>query len=118
MFIATINEYKGTNAKIDRSGNMPLILNVLGGKCPNKRMISLGWADTQEMNVGSTYLIDPVEIEAHELHGRQFQFNRVGKELDANSIVDFVENHPKQIYNVSEKVKVPSEQEFHKEETK
>lgn len=100
MFIATINEYTGENAKEDRSGNMPLILNVLGGKCPNKRMISLGWADTQGMEVGKTYLIRDEEIASHPEYGRQFTFHKV-QEVSALEIVEFCDKHPVKIYDSS-----------------
>jgi hypothetical protein len=100
MFIATINEFNGKKVTIDRSGNAPLILNVLAGKCPSKRLISQGWADTQGMEVGKTYLIEDVELDAHPEHGRQFQFNKV-QQVSAVDIMEFAAKFPKQIFNVS-----------------
>lgn len=102
MFIATLNEYNGSNAKEDKSGNMPIILNVLSGKCPNKRMISYGWAVTQGMELGKSYLIDPIETEEHAVHGRQFQFNKV-KEVSALEIMENAEKFPAKIYDVTTK---------------
>lgn len=103
MFIATINEYKGKNAKADRSGNMPLILNVLGGKCPNKRLFSQGWADVQGMEVGRTYLINSIETDPHPDFGRQFRFDNV-QEVTALDIAEFCEKYEPVIYQ-ADKVK-------------
>jgi autonomous glycyl radical cofactor GrcA len=114
MFLATVNEFKGEHVTIDRSGNAPLILNVLGGKCPSKRIISQGWADTQGMEVGKSYLIEPVELDPDPTYGRQFQFNKV-QEATLLDIVDFTEKYPKNIYDVSGKV-IVSEKDFKKQQ--
>ena len=110
MFIATINVYKGANASVDKNGNQPLILNVLAGKCPSKRMISQGWANTQGMEIGKTYLIEDIELEVHAVYGRQFQFNKI-QEVSCVDIVEFSAKYPKNIYPVEATVSQVKESE-------
>ena len=101
MFAANLKEFN-RDGITDKNGNLPIILNVLAGKCPSKRMISKGWADAQGMTLGKTYLINPVEVEANE-YGRNFRFDMV-QELGPLDIIKMSKEMPAEVYNVSSKV--------------
>jgi hypothetical protein len=85
MIIASVNTFsKGT---IDKNGKLPVILNVVAGRFPNRNVLSGTVAESTGLEVGKTYLLSVREGEPSDQYGRQFVYNKL-KELDAMEIVD------------------------------
>jgi len=76
-FVASVKMYNGSAekpAKEDKNGEMPVILDVVAGKCPNKRVLSGTVADRAGMESGKAYLMKAEEIEEDPENGRQFRY--------------------------------------------
>ncbi len=85
LFIGKVNQFYG--GEPDVNGKNPVIIDVLAGKCPNKRVLSGTVAESIGLTVGKIYLMNVYEIEEDVTYGRQFRFNSLG-EL---SVLDFLE---------------------------
>lgn len=89
MFVATVVAFQGTTenpASPDKNGKMPVLLDVVAGQCPSKRVISGTVAERNGMKLGSAYLFSAKETESDDTHGRQFNFSAV-KEATLMEIV-------------------------------
>lgn len=89
VFVATIKPFNGSNirpAEEDINGLPPVILDVVAGSCPNKRVLSGTVAKRAGMEENSTYLCKFEEIDATE-YGRQFRFSTIIK-LEASQILE------------------------------
>lgn len=107
VFVATIKPFTGSNirpASEDKNHLFPIILDVVAGTCPNKRVLAGTVAMRAGMHEGKTYLCKFEEIEATE-YGRQFRFSVVVelttleilesiKTLGMPNIVEVVKNEP------------------------
>jgi len=88
LFVASVKSFNGSTerpAESDKNGIMPVILDVVAGSCPNKRVLSGTVAERADLTKGKAYLVKAEEIEADE-YGRQFRFTAV-KELDFSELL-------------------------------
>jgi hypothetical protein len=92
IIVATVNKFN--NGEEDKNGKLPVILNVVAGKCPNRNVLSGTVAENAGFEVGETYLIQCREIEPSEEYGRQFVYNKM-KSLDVVNILDSIKQLPK-----------------------
>lgn len=79
LFVATVKSFNGSNerpAEADEKGHMPIILDIVAGSCPNKRVLAGTVAMRAGMLVGKTYLCKVEEI-ATDKYGRQFRYGTV-----------------------------------------
>jgi hypothetical protein len=86
LIIASINTFNSKEAKADKNGLAPVILNIVAGKCPNRNVISGTIADSMGIEVGHTYLLSVTEGNEDPQYGRQFVYNKL-KEVSAMEIV-------------------------------
>ena len=90
MFLATVAAYTGSieqPASPDKNGKMPVILNVVAGQCPNKRVVAGTVAERNGFITGKAYLFQATEGEPDAEHGRQFNFTAV-KEATLMEVVE------------------------------
>ena len=90
-FIASAKQYNGSKenpATADSNGLMPVLLNVISGTCPTKRILSGTAAKNAGLTVGQTYIISVSEGDVDPEYGRQFDFNAI-KEM---SVMDIIEH--------------------------
>lgn len=77
LVMVSVNSFnQGTE---DKNGKMPVILNVLAGKAPNRIVLSGTVAENAGFAVGNSYLAQCRETEADATYGRQFVWNVVQK---------------------------------------
>ncbi len=98
MCVATVRQFFGSNedpAVADKNGKMPVILNIVAGTAPNKRVLSGTVAERAGMTVGKTYLINCTEGSLQEYEDgegntvttRSFTFDAMS-ELTVREILD------------------------------
>ena len=90
MFIATVAAYTGSieePSSPDKHGKMPVILSVIAGQSPNKRILSGTVAERNGLVVGKAYLVQATEDEPDAVYGRQFNFTAV-KEASLMEVVE------------------------------
>lgn len=83
--LVSVNAYNQGNE--DKNGKMPVFLNVLAGKAPNRVVLSGTVAENAGFEVGNTYLAQCRELEPDEEHGRQFSWNVIEKTEGALNII-------------------------------
>lgn len=89
-FVASVKMYNGSAEKpavVDSGDKMPVILDVVAGKCPNKRVLSGTVADRAGMESGKAYLMKAEEIEEDPENGRQFRYSTI-KELGFSELLE------------------------------
>ena len=89
-FVASVKMYNGSAekpAKEDKNGEMPVILDVVAGKCPNKRVLSGTVAERAGMESGKAYLMKAEEIDEDPENGRQFRYSTI-KELGFSELLE------------------------------
>lgn len=86
LFIASVVTPNGEQFRSDKNGNFPVLLNVLSGKCPNKRVIAGTMAINMDIQPGQTYLFNWTEGIIDPDYGRQFNFEKV-KEINALEVI-------------------------------
>ena len=77
MFLATVCNYYGNKenpAKQDSNDLMPIILEPLGGSCPNKRVLAGTVARNMGIEENQVYLFKWTRLEDDEDYGSQFGF--------------------------------------------
>ena len=90
MFLATVASFTGSNetpASPDKHGKMPVILNVVAGQAPNKRIVAGTLAERNGYEVGKAYLFQATEGEPDAEYGRQFNFTAI-KEATLMEVVE------------------------------
>lgn len=85
LCVVSVNAFNQGSA--DKNGEMPVFLNVLAGKAPNRVVLSGTVAKNAGFNVGSTYLAQVREGDPDEEYGRQFNWNAV-KEASMSEIME------------------------------
>ena len=88
-FVASVKNFNGSTerpAEEDKNGAMPVILDVVAGSCPNKRVISGTVAERAGMESGKAYLCKAEEIDSDE-YGRQFRYSTI-KELGFSELLE------------------------------
>jgi hypothetical protein len=93
----------------DKNGHMPVLLNVLAGTCPDKRVISGTVAKQEGFEIGKRYLVAVEETEADATYGRQFNFTNAG-ELTMGELLESVKTLGKPTVFVTGDAKPPIEQ--------
>lgn len=107
LFVASIKAFNGSNerpAEADENGHMPIIIDVVAGSCPNKRVLSGTVAMRAGMIIGKNYLCKAEEVDETD-YGRQFRFSTVVqlgikdllgsiKLFGAPKLIEVVENEP------------------------
>lgn len=79
LFVASIKAFNGSTerpSEPDENGHMPIILDVVAGSCPNKRVLAGTVAMRAGMVIGKNYLCKVEEIDETE-YGRQFRYATV-----------------------------------------
>ena len=77
LLMVSVNKFnQGTE---DKNGKMPVILNILAGKSPNRIVLSGSVAENAGFEVGNSYLAQCRETETDSTYGRQFVWNVVQK---------------------------------------
>jgi hypothetical protein len=92
LFIGSIKPFNGSTerpAEDDKNGLSPVLIDLVAGKCPNKRVLSGTVAARAGLQVGKAYLMKVEERDADE-YGRQFNFNSV-MEVSAMDVFTAVE---------------------------
>ena len=84
LCIVSVNTFSKGNA--DKNGLLPVILNVIAGKSPNRTVLSGTVAEMNGFETGKTYLASVREVEAND-YGRQFVWAKL-KEVSAVEIVE------------------------------
>lgn len=84
LCIVSVNTFSKGNA--DKNGLLPVILNVVAGKSPNRTVLSGTVAEMNGFETGKTYLASVREVEAND-YGRQFVWAKL-KEVSAVEIVE------------------------------
>ena len=90
MFLATVCNYYGNKenpAKPDSNDLMPVILEPLGGTCPNKRVIAGTVARNMGIEEKQAYLFKWTRLEDHEEYGSQFGFVAVTHIADPIQVI-------------------------------
>jgi hypothetical protein len=98
IVLVSVNEF--SQGALDKNGKIPVILNVVAGKAPNRNVISGTVAERAGFEVGKSYLASVRETEANE-YGRQFVWNK----LSEASVIDIIKGQKElgaaQIMNVN-----------------
>jgi hypothetical protein len=80
--IVAVNNFTGSvdnPAQADKNGKMPVILNVVAGKMPNKAIVQSGTvAERAGLTVGKLAFIQVRETESDDKYGRQFNITKLG----------------------------------------
>ena len=91
VFVAAVKPFNGSNirpSEEDKNHLLPIILDVVAGNCPNKRVLTGTVAQRGGMIEGNTYLFKYEEIDANE-YGRQFRFSTI-VQMDASQILESI----------------------------
>lgn len=94
VFVATIKPFSGSNlrpAEEDVNHLLPVILDVVAGACPNKRVLAGTVAQRAGMDIGRTYLCKFEEADTTD-YGRQFRFSTIKEITDTNEILSCIES--------------------------
>lgn len=113
-FVASVKLFNGSTerpAEEDKNGAMPVILDVVAGSCPNKRVLSGTVAERAGMESGKAYLCKAEEIDSDE-YGRQFRYSTI-KELGFSELLEAMSHFgaPKLI-EVLEPAETPKGEEY------
>jgi len=95
LFLATVALFEGPidmPSEPDKHGKMPVILNLVAGLCPDKRVIAGTVAERAGLIVGQCHLIQvterpPTDDEIADGYGRQFNFTVVKADLGFSEIL-------------------------------
>lgn len=85
----------------DKNGLEPILLDVVAGKVPSKRVLAGTLAAREGFVANSSYMVSIEEVEANE-YGRQFRFKNLGsitglelmkacRDLGAGKVIDVSE---------------------------
>jgi len=88
--IVSVNAYTGSlenPATADKNGKMPVILNIVAGKAPNRIVLAGTVAENIGFEVGHSYLASCRETEADEEYGRRFQWSKLSPSLAALDLI-------------------------------
>ena len=88
VIVVTVTTYSGTTTP-DKNGLMPVMLQCMAGKMPNRNVLSGTVADRAGFEVGKTYLVQIREQGRDKVFGPTFSFTKMS-ELKGVEIVDAV----------------------------
>ena len=92
IFVATIKPFRGSNirpSEEDKNHLTPILLDVVAGSCPNRRVLSGTVAKRAGMIEDNTYMCKYEEIDATE-YGRQFRFSTIVQLTSPSEILEAV----------------------------
>ena len=114
LFIANVSKFIGSKerpAEEDKNGKMPVILNLIAGKCPDKRVLSGTIAENLGLETGNTYGMSVNEVEPDPEFGRRFNYTRLTSNLSMSEIsAERKTLGTPQIINTSEPVEVGADE--------
>lgn len=77
MFIATVSNFNSNSAVADRNGLLPVLLDVVAGICPKKRVIAGTVSKNMGLEEGITYLFKFTRLEDDPEYGTQYSFTKI-----------------------------------------
>ena len=88
MIVVTATTFSGTTTP-DKNGLMPIMLQCMAGKMPNRNVLSGTIAERAGFEVGKTYLVQIRESGVDKVFGPAFNFIKVS-ELSGLEVIDAV----------------------------
>ena len=76
--VSLLEAKAGQEAKFDKNTLQSVILEPVGGKMPNNRVLSGTIAERQLFEVGKCYMVAIEQLPDDEKYGEQFRFNNLG----------------------------------------
>ena len=77
LFLGSVNSYNAKTAKPDSNGLEPVILEVIAGKCPKKRVLAGTIAKNMQIEIGITYLFKWTKLPDDPTYGTQYAFQAI-----------------------------------------
>ena len=117
--ITAVKEFFGSKerpAKADTNELMPVILDIISGEYPTKRILSGTTAKLFGFEVGNVYLAKYEEKEEDEDYGRQFNWSVIMKLSLEDVITHSMKFGAPQAIEVMNKVSLPVEEKIIKDE--
>ena len=87
MFLATVASYNSNSATQDKNGLMPVLLDIVAGICPSKRVIAGTVSKNMELQEGVTYLFKFTRLEDDPKYGSQYAFTKISAVHDIMQIL-------------------------------
>lgn len=85
IVLASVNPFnQGTP---DKNGKMPVILNIIAGKSPNRLVLSGTVAESIGLVIGKSFLMQIREVEADAQYGRQFNHQMLSEVTSALDLI-------------------------------
>lgn len=92
MFLATVSNYNSNSASADKNGLMPMLLDVVAGVCPKKRVLAGTVASNMGLEEGTTYLFKFTTLAEDPTHGSQYSFTKIAPVTDIMQILSATES--------------------------
>lgn len=100
MIVVTVTPFSGTTTP-DKNNNMPVMLQCIAGKMPNRNVLSGTVAGRLGIEIGKSYLMQVRETGFDKFYGADFTFIRVKELITAKDVIDACESLGKpQIINI------------------
>lgn len=87
MIVGTITPFSGTTTP-DKNGSMPVMIQCVAGKMPNRQVMSGTVAERQGLEVGKTYLIQVRERGFDKVFGEDFTWTKLMEIVDPLRIIE------------------------------
>ena len=87
MFLATVSNYNSNSATTDKNGLLPMLLDVVAGICPKKRVIAGTVSKNMGLEEGITYLFKFTQLEDDADYGTQYAFTKISAVHDVMQIL-------------------------------
>ena len=87
MFLATVSTYNSNTATADKNGLLPMLLDVVAGICPKKRVIAGTISKNMGLEEGITYLFKFTQLEDDAEYGTQYAFTKISAVNDVMQIL-------------------------------
>lgn len=85
IILASVNAFN--QGVPDKNGRMPVILNIIAGKSPNRLVLSGTLADSIGLSIGKSYIMQVREVEPDPKYGRQFNHQVLSEVSSALDLV-------------------------------
>jgi hypothetical protein len=99
MIVVTVTPYSGTTTA-DKNGLMPVMLQCMAGKMPNRNVLSGTVAERSGFHVGKTYLAQVREQGKDKVFGPAFTFVNMGELTPVDAVKACKDIGPPEILNV------------------
>ena len=87
MFLATVSTYNSNTATPDKNGLLPMLIDVVAGICPKKRVIAGTVYKNMGLEEGITYLFKFTQLEDDADYGTQYAFTKISVVHDVMQIL-------------------------------